>query len=81
MTCLPLLVGHSYVYGQPANQPWVQLTELLQVEAAQPWVQLAPYEEVIQPMACMHKYDITSHTAATLYLVASVQARLGSLVT
>ena len=81
MTCLPLLVGHSYIYGQPANQPWVQLTELLQVKAAQPRVQLAPYEKVIQPMACMQYVDFTSHIGATSYLVASVLACLGSFVT
>ncbi len=77
VTCLPLLVGHSYIYGQPADQSWVQLTELLQVEAAQARVQLAPNEEVIQPIACMHACDMTPHTAAAWQCAASVHACQG----
>ena len=66
MPDLPLFVGHSNVYKQPAYQPWIEFAKFFQVQAAQPWVELPSDEEIIHPMPCM-----IGHNALIMHYVAN----------
>ena len=46
-------MNHAKVYHNPANEAWIELTELFEIECANPWVQLTTNEEVIEMVACL----------------------------